>query len=628
MLLSGGPPHYGKLRPVVLHPPAFANLRYNSSAFSSPAKVEARFMRSMRKIWAVVGSLAMLTGQMAIADPQQAGDALVPSPTLRVTTRLVLVDVVVTDKQGKPVTGLKREDFAVQENGKAQKVSTFVPPAQNLPPAPAALPPGVYSNKPQYRSPGGPIAVLLLDAANTQFKDQAYARLQMLKFVRKRFKPGQHMAVMTLTDSLHVLQDFTTDPQLLTNALDHFLPLQQRFAGSEQATTLPIGAGTPTPGSAVAAMDASAAPGHPIGLGLEGPRGGAGAAAIVAVVTGGLQDFVDAQTGYNLERRTDITFEALDALARALGGLPGRKNVIWVTGDLPFTLNPENRTVTQAELEENLPGQNRRVWAHSAGNYAASARGSYADQIRDADARLSAAQIAIYPVDARGLSIALNQDAQEVMREMARDTGGRAYVNQNEINYGVERALEDTSASYTLGYYTENKKWDGKFRAIKVKLDRPGTELQYRRGYFAVDPAQVKGYTGNNEVAAALNGAVPATQVAFSARIVPPANAKGKISLDFLVDAGTVSAVDVSGGKKVNVIFYATAFSGNGKMLGNQSEKVDRTVDANTYQQLMQHGMLLHMDLVPPPGATQLRLAVQDVPTGLVGSLNAPLKTE
>jgi VWFA-related protein len=587
-------------------------------------------MRSttMRNIWAIVGSLAMLAGQMGIAEPQQAADASVPAPTFRATTRLVLVDVVVTDKQGKTVTGLKPEDFTVQENGKAQKVSVFVPPAQNLPPAPAALPPGIYSNRPQYRSPGGPITVLLLDATNTQFKDQAYARLQMLKFVREKYKPGQHMAVMTLTDSLHLLQDFTTEPQILYNALEHFLPVQQRLASSVQATTGPIGAGTPTPNSAVAAMDASTAPAHTVDLGTAGPRGGTGAAVISAVLAGAVQDFMGAQTAYNLERRTDITFEAMDALARALGGLPGRKNVIWVTGDLPFTLNPENRTMTQPQLEENLPSQNRRVWEHSAGNYAATARGSYADQIRDAGARLTAAQIAIYPIDARGLSIDLDQDAQQVMREMARDTGGRAYVNQNEIGYGVERAMEDTSATYTLGYYTDNKKWDGKYRNIKVKLERPGTELQYRRGYFAVDPGQGKGYSANNEVAAALTGAVPATQVAFSARVVSAAGAKGKIGVDFLVDASTVSTEEVSGEKKINVVFYTTAFSGNGKMVASQSEKVDRTFDANTYQQLMQHGILLHMDLALPPDATQLRLAVQDSRTGLVGSLNAPLKAE
>ena len=66
-----------------------------------------------------------------------------------------------------------------------------------------------------------------------------------------------------------------------------------------------------------------------------------------------------------------------------------------------------------------------------------------------------------YPVDARGLSISTSIDSQETMREMARGTGGPAYVNQNEIKYGVERAFKDEAATYTLGYYPENKKWDG-----------------------------------------------------------------------------------------------------------------------------------------------------------------------
>src|SRR5437773_7654121 len=86
----------------------------------------------------------------------------VPVPTIRVSTHLVLVDVVVTDKQGKPIPGLRPEDFEVEENGKVQKISTFVPAGANLAAA-EPLPPGIYSNKPQYRAPGGPITVMLLD---------------------------------------------------------------------------------------------------------------------------------------------------------------------------------------------------------------------------------------------------------------------------------------------------------------------------------------------------------------------------------------------------------------------------------------------------------------------------------
>src|SRR5713101_7905404 len=128
----------------------------------------------------------------------------IPQPAIRVTTHMVLVDVVVTDKQGKAITGLHPEDFEVEENGKTQKISTFVPAGENLAGA-QPLPHGIYSNRPQYRSPGGPVTVMLLDAVNTPFSDQGYARRQMLSFVQQQYKPGQRMAVFTLTGPLNVL---------------------------------------------------------------------------------------------------------------------------------------------------------------------------------------------------------------------------------------------------------------------------------------------------------------------------------------------------------------------------------------------------------------------------------------
>src|SRR4051812_14791734 len=159
------------------------------------------------------------------------------TPTIRVNTRLVLVDVVVKDKKGNAITGLKAEDFSVQEKGKTQKIAFLTTPGEAEKQAASELPPGIYSNRPEYRSPGGPLTILLIDAANTPFKDQAYARQQMLQFIKQQYKPGQRMAVMTLTNSLGVLQDFTTDPQVLLKALDEYKPREQEMtkAGSPPA---------------------------------------------------------------------------------------------------------------------------------------------------------------------------------------------------------------------------------------------------------------------------------------------------------------------------------------------------------------------------------------------------------
>jgi VWFA-related protein len=546
-----------------------------------------------------------------------------PAPTIRVSTHLVLVDVVVTDKQGNAVPGLHPEDFVVEENGKAQKIASFTQASENHSNAAPDLPPGIYTNRPAYRSTGGPVTVLLLDGLNTPFKDQAYARRQMLRFVQEQYKPGQRVAIFALTGSLRVMQDFTTDPQILHDALVRFNPRPQEFASSGTAAT---SISSTTSGSAVVgALDPSVAPSS--GALAAGALGG-GATQAANVARSSIEEFAGAAVSYAEEQRAVLTLSALNSLARILGGLPGRKNIIWVTGNMPFSLIPENRTMTDAELGESLPSlDTRRVGEHAAGNTAATMRQSHATDIRETSARLSSAQVSIYPVDARGLSISLDIDSQETMREMARETGGRAYVNQNEIKDGVNRAFEDSAAVYTIGYYPENKKYDGKYRQLKVKLNRPGTEIFHRRGYYAIDPTQLKGYKPETEVAAALVDAAPSTQVSFTAQVKSPSennSAKGKLGVTFLVDAATVSAEDASNGKHLNVVFYTTIYSRDGRMLASSSQKVDQTFDAATYQQILGHGLMLHMDLDPKPGNNEVRLAVQDAHTGLVGTLDAP----
>jgi VWFA-related protein len=545
----------------------------------------------------------------------------VPAPTIRVSTHLVLVDVVVTDKQGKPVTGLHPEDFVIQEKGKSQKIAFFTSAGESIKQPGPQLPPGIYSNKPEYRSPGGPLVVLLLDAANTPFNDQAYARQQMLKFVKEEYKPGQRTAIFTLTNSLGVLQDFTSDPNVLLKAFETYKPTPQEMA--------------------------DAAPPRVLSSSSDGGSGSQNAAQGAADI---MRSFQSIQLSYVMDRRIETTLGGMRALARILGGIPGRKSVIWVTAAFPFNLIPENRDVTSAELEESLPSVNQMgLGTRAGGSLAGVERQGHAQEIREASAQLASAQVAIYPVDARGLISGMEgsidvlpsrqsesasstaaarisdaTDSQETMREIARETGGIAYINQNEIKQGVVVAMADASASYTLGYYPEDKKWDGKYRAVKVKVNRDGVDSRYRRGYFAIDPASLKDRNPEQGTAEALQDRAPDTLVTFSAQVKP--GVAGKLGVDFLVDARTLSTEDVSGGnKKFNVVLYAAIFAPDGKMVGNQSLKVDQAFDAATYQKIVEKGMLLHMDLNVPPGKNELRMAVRDNRTGNTGTLTAPL---
>ncbi len=155
----------------------------------------------------------------------------------------------------------------------------------------------------------------------------------MLKYVAEQGKTGRPMAVLTLTDRLAVLQQFTSDPQILMTAIKNF-----------RATGTNLQPGAPAPESHGCAD----------GPGLRATDSG------IATAAQAIQAFADLQIGYNIERRTLITLDAMQALSRMLGGLPGRKNVVWLTANLPFDLVPEDRAVTDAELLADLPGQGSR----------------------------------------------------------------------------------------------------------------------------------------------------------------------------------------------------------------------------------------------------------------------------
>jgi len=299
----------------------------------------------------------------------------------------------------------------------------------------------------------------------------------------------------------------------------------------------------------------------------------------------------------------------------------------------------------------DLPGQGRQrsVSVNAAGSQAAEQRQLYAPQIREAEAQLASAGIAIYPVDLNGLvggmessatrqgsvysdtafsdrasgKLSALQSTQGTMEEIAAETGGKAYINQNEIKDGIALAAADEKASYSLGYYPENKKWDGKMRSIKVKVNQGDTELRYRKGYYAVEPGPVKDRNFEQDVAAALAVDAPATQISFMAQAKP--GDPGKIRVVFLVDAHTLTAEDAGGSKKMNVNLYATIWGASDKSMAARSIKVDKTFDAATYQQILDHGMMVPIDMDVPTGGTELRLAVLDNKTGYIGTVSGAL---
>src|SRR5205085_5734267 len=166
------------------------------------------------------------SSSQAPAPPSIAETPSEPSMVLKVTTRLVVVDVVVTDRHGAPVTDLKPGEFTILEDGKEQKITVFALARTNptqIVATKAAPPPAAQNafspmvdNLPHYK-PNGALNVLLLDGLNTTIRDQKYAREQMLKLLA-RLPNDRPVAIYLLGRKLSLLQDFTSDPTLLREA--------------------------------------------------------------------------------------------------------------------------------------------------------------------------------------------------------------------------------------------------------------------------------------------------------------------------------------------------------------------------------------------------------------------------
>ena len=549
-------------------------------------------------------SLAVLSLPTLSQSPQEP-----PALTIRVSSRLVLADVVVTDKHGQPVLGLKTSDFTVIEKGKPQKISVFTPPNESAKPSAPALAPGVYSNRPEYRAPGGPPTVILLDAANTPLAEQTNARTQMLKWVLDEYRPGDRVAVFALTDKLVLLSDFTDDPQVLLSVLRQYVAQKTALNSTPSAPVAPAKITQP------------------------------GVVESYLKTMGQLGDVHQGELQRVAGHRADITAAAMRSLVRILGGIPGRKNIVWLTAGFPFTLvthaTGQEATGSKwsgdqlAAIESPETLQNVQVNAATGDGFetglGAGQQRLYADKVRDLAAQFASSQIAIYPVDVTGLLPGSEQgsfDRQQTMKDIAKETGGQAFVNQNDLHRGVELALADQAASYTVGYYPEDKKWDGGYRTISVKVNREGVEVRHRSGYFALDPAKENHKMFAQDLSDAIQDKISATQIPFYAKV--SALAKGKTRFEFMVDGNALSVEDAGNGKHVSLDFEVAVFDADGKQTSNRIMKVDKVLPLETYQQIMQQGLSVHLDVdTPPAGRNTAWLAVRDNRNGYIGTLRA-----
>ncbi len=588
---------------------------------------------------------------VATADPESS------SAVLHANANLVLVDVVVSE-HGNPVHGLDRHRFHIFEDGREQAITSFderqTAAAPSSQPKGAALPPHTYTNVPDYPEAAA-VNVLLLDALNTPLSDQLEVRRQMIQYLGK-IPSGTSMAVFTLSSQLRMVEGFTTDVALLTKAI------QNKKGGAQQSAVL-----DPESGNGMEEVIADTAAGAEATNSHGGPTA---EAAMQRMALASMQQFAADLTAFQTDMRVRMTLEAMQQLARYLGAIPGRKNLIWFSGSFPLALTPD------ASLKSPF-----------------TAMRNYADDARQASQLLSAARVAVYPVDAEGLlampsfqASALgpgrvglggtanggvntdphinissnqrfaqqNQAEQASMQQIADETGGRAYVDSNGFKEAVESAVENGSSYYTIGYAPAAGKLDGQFRAIQLRVDESGYKLAYRRGYYADPlgkPSAHKPAETTLMTAATLLGAPPATQILFLARVLPDTDPLFKDANLPHASAGAMSAtlkgpiqryiVDLTlsphsityeetldGTHKAEIEFVLIAYDAAANRVNFLDSSVQLNLRDKHYERVVATGIPVRLALDLPAGQIAMRIAVQDLAAGRVGSLEIPLAVE
>jgi VWFA-related protein len=541
------------------------------------------------------------------------------STVLKTTTRLVVVDVVATNKKNEAVTDLERPDFTILEDGKEQTIRVFsfqhpaAPPSPQasapavVTPAVAKLPDNVFTNAPRYTTTSA-LNVLLLDALNTTMPHQAYVRDQMIRFMAKMPK-DRPIAIYTLGSKLTLLQDFTSDPETLREVIKKLKngnsPLLDNAAGGPEQELLPSGA--------------------------------ADSGLIPASMLQAMMQFEQERTSFQTDLRVTYSLNALNAIARSLSGYPGRKNLIWMTEAFPISIDPN------MELTGDIFAGTR----------------DYGPQIAAAADNLMNAQVAIYPVDARGLEPNSVFDASNnghdkfgrvmtgprmgtaistenaqlsnvhaAMTDMAERTGGKAFYNRNDLDSSVGKSIEDGSTYYTLAYYPDNKNWNGKFRKIQVTTSRAGVKLRYRLGYYAVDPLVFAEQNKKQQATLfgeALNPDSPmATELRFDAGVIPPSEqTHNRVLVNFALDPHAISFDSQADGlHHAQVDCVVQAYSVKGKLIKTEASTVNASLKPETYDKVMRSVFPCQQFLVLPPGTYRLRLGVRDDRTGMIGTTN------
>jgi len=617
-----------------------------------------------------------------VTDPaERNSQATTPAvTTFKVSTKAVVVDVVVTDSKGHPVRGLSQQDFQLAEDNKPQDIRYFrefndvdesvrqpldaqasttqaastAPSASTIPipkaPAPPTPSPNVFNNRAR-SGQSGAVTMVLFDMLNTPASDQVYARQQLIKFLESKPKVSQ-FALCALSSGEHplrLIQGFTADETLLLAAV--------KGKRGQTRNNRWQAAAAETQNSVTTVAEIALAGGRTSGF---------------QNLVGALQNMQAEQYVTDTSERASRTIDAMMLLARYLSGVSGRKNIVWLSASFPIALSA-------GPISSNPSIDNP----------------NYTYKIKRATNLLADAQVAVYPVDVRGLQVftaglesgagvagprsfeppdptsansvspqsgipqgmdfATQAAEEDTLTQFAVATGGKAFFNTNDIREAIATANEQGSNYYSFSYTSTNKLYNGKFRKIKVQLAEKGYKLYYRQGYYAddINVAAREAQLARNAITTAMQfGSPPAREVEFSVRVYPVEGKKkadrskiGEVRMaskkasplppqvevqhyviDYTLDGSVLRFVaQQNSGFHNSLALMISSFGQEGRMLTGWSSLANSNLAPEVYKKVITGDVGFQEEVDIPVEAISMRLGVQDQMSNHLGTVDVPL---
>ena len=405
-------------------------------------------------------------------------------PTFTSTTSIVVINVAVTDRNGKPIENLSKDDFAVYEDGKLQHLDTCdfqklggsetAPPAgfapRNttvaapvVPPPPSATP-----NLPRYQDRR--LIVMLFDFSSLDPGAQVRTRDAALKFLSSQMTPSDMVSIMTFGADLRTVQDFTDDRDLLNSTI-------RSFHIGESSDLANLGDTGPD------AEDQSGT-------------------------------FVADDTEFNIFN-TDRKLAALEQAARKLAAYPEKKALVYFSGGVEKT-GVENQSQLEATVNAAVRA-NVAFYPIDARGLLASAPGGDATKAAPVGSGLFSGRAQ------RSLNDSF-QNSQETLYTLASDTGGKALLDSNDLTEGLRQVQHDIGSYYILAFHSTNTTEDGKYRKVQVRLTARlaglKAKLDYRQGYFAPTTfAKMRASDRESQLQQALESENPVTDLPIAVEI-------------------------------------------------------------------------------------------------------------